>query len=388
LVQYPTAGFSGIYAQTAAARVSITMEMYELADTTEESALAAAVARGVSVRVLLDSAFSGHSVNTPAFTYLGGHGVSVRWALSGAIFHIKATTFDGATADVSSANLTSKYYATTRDAEIIDTDPAQVHAIAATFTADWAATSTAALGTGAVQAPGLVWSPDTDGHTAETALVTQINAAQHSVDFESEELSDAAVYQALAADARRGVTCEVTMTNSSDWDAGFAAITASGCHVHVYQDSASALYIHEKLILDDAGTPQASLLIGSQNASATSLTRNRELSLLLTAEQAPTVLADVTTTFGGDYNGASAWQATPSTHPAPTHPSTPHLSSSAPRVAPTSPTKPSCTPLTNAGNCYTPGEMCRTSDRGHSGIDKDGDPITCENNNGWRWERS
>lgn len=46
-----------------------------------------------------------------------------------------------------------------------------------------------------------------------------------------------------------------------------------------------------------------------------------------------------------------------------------------------------CYPLTSGGNCYEPGEYCRNSDHGASGIDGDGDPIKCEYNNSWRWER-
>ena len=45
-----------------------------------------------------------------------------------------------------------------------------------------------------------------------------------------------------------------------------------------------------------------------------------------------------------------------------------------------------CTPLTNGGNCYEPGEYCRNSDHGASGIAGDGKSITCAYNNGWRWE--
>jgi hypothetical protein len=46
----------------------------------------------------------------------------------------------------------------------------------------------------------------------------------------------------------------------------------------------------------------------------------------------------------------------------------------------------SCHPLTNSGNCYEPGEFCRKSDHGVTGVAGDGERITCENNNGWRWE--
>jgi hypothetical protein len=46
----------------------------------------------------------------------------------------------------------------------------------------------------------------------------------------------------------------------------------------------------------------------------------------------------------------------------------------------------SCYPQTDAGNCYSPGEYCRKGDRNTSGIDGAGNPITCEDNDGWRWE--
>jgi hypothetical protein len=48
----------------------------------------------------------------------------------------------------------------------------------------------------------------------------------------------------------------------------------------------------------------------------------------------------------------------------------------------------SCYPLTSGGNCYKPGEYCRKADRSTSGIDAEGDAITCEDNDGWRWEQS
>ena len=46
----------------------------------------------------------------------------------------------------------------------------------------------------------------------------------------------------------------------------------------------------------------------------------------------------------------------------------------------------SCYPLTNGGNCYEPGEFCRLSDEGVTGVAGDGERIKCEDNNGWRWE--
>lgn len=60
----------------------------------------------------------------------------------------------------------------------------------------------------------------------------------------------------------------------------------------------------------------------------------------------------------------------------------------APRPAPPSPspTAASCYPLSDEGTCYEPGEYCRDSDHGASGIAGDGERIVCEDNDGWRWE--
>ena len=50
------------------------------------------------------------------------------------------------------------------------------------------------------------------------------------------------------------------------------------------------------------------------------------------------------------------------------------------------PAQPSCYPLSNEGTCYEPGEYCRDADHGTSGVAGDGEAITCEDNDGWRWE--
>jgi hypothetical protein len=56
-------------------------------------------------------------------------------------------------------------------------------------------------------------------------------------------------------------------------------------------------------------------------------------------------------------------------------------------VAPVA-TAQSCTPLSDEGTCYEPGEYCRNSDHGASGVAGDGESITCTDNDGWRWEPS
>jgi cardiolipin synthase len=299
LVQYPKAGFGGIYEQTAAATRSIDMEIYELEDPTEEQALIAAVKRGVTVRVLLNSAYEARTTSQPTAALLRAGGVDVRFAPSSTIFHIKATTFDGSTSDISSANLTPRYYSTTRDAQIVDTYPVHVAAIEKTFDNDWNGENPA---TDEVNAPGLVWSPD-----SEQAMVDRISSATQSVEFTSEELSDPYIYRALARDAERGIRCRIVMMDNPDWAKAFGQVTAAGCVVHVLPETDTGLYIHEKLILVDAGTADATVMVGSQNASYSSLAFNRELSIVLNNAQAPTVLAEITRTFDGDFVEAQAW---------------------------------------------------------------------------------
>lgn len=56
-------------------------------------------------------------------------------------------------------------------------------------------------------------------------------------------------------------------------------------------------------------------------------------------------------------------------------------------AATSSPAAPAgCHPLSDKGTCYEPGEFCRTADHGMSGVAGDGKAITCEDNDGWRWE--
>ena len=81
--------------------------------------------------------------------------------------------------------------------------------------------------------------------------------------------------------------------------------------------------------------------------------------------------------------------AAPSTAPAMAPTTAPAVApSTAPAAAPTqaSPTPAGCHPLSDEGTCYEPGEYCRDDDHGTSGVAGDGEAITCEDNDGWRWE--
>jgi hypothetical protein len=92
-------------------------------------------------------------------------------------------------------------------------------------------------------------------------------------------------------------------------------------------------------------------------------------------------LADAQHAIATNWVRAYHWYVSPPTasSAAPAPPQT-----TAPAAVPSTPS--GCYPLTNGGNCYEPGEYCRNSDHGISGVAGDGERIICEDNNGWRWE--
>jgi hypothetical protein len=120
------------------------------------------------------------------------------------------------------------------------------------------------------------------------------------------------------------------------------------------------------------------------------------------ATQPPTVAKSEAASTAAVRTPTSA-AASPVVKVVPTHPPAPlssHHSTAAPVTSAASvttaapPPPPSsvapagCHPLTNGGNCYEPGEYCRNDDHGMTGLAGDGKTITCEDNDGWRWEPS
>jgi len=288
----PEAGLEPIYHLITGARSSVDLTMYELADSTAEADLAADADRGVDVRVILDQHFE-RSANQGAFDYLAAHGVHVRWGPADTTFHQKTLTVDGATSVIMTLNLVARYYRDTRDFAVIDTNRADVSAIADTFNADFAGRSmTPADGT------DLVWSPT----NAQASVLSVINHAAHTLAVEDEEMDDPVVTGALAAAARRGVDVKIIMTATAKWDHAFSQLSSAGAHIRLFSDDSSALYIHAKVMVADVGRSDQRVLIGSQNFSVASLDYNRELGVL-TSKAA--VVAAISSTLARDYAGGT-----------------------------------------------------------------------------------
>jgi phosphatidylserine/phosphatidylglycerophosphate/cardiolipin synthase-like enzyme len=288
----PEAGLKPIYRLITGARSSVDLTMYELADSTAEADLAADAGRGVDVRVILDQHLE-RSANQGAFDYLAAHGVHIRWGPADTTFHQKTLTVDGATSVIMTLNLVARYYRDTRDFAVIDTNRADVSAIADTFNADFAGRSmTPADGT------DLVWSPT----NAQASVLSVINHAAHTLAVEDEEMDDPVVTGALAAAARRGVDVKIIMTATAKWDHAFSQLSSARAHIRLFPNDSSALYIHAKVMVADAGRSDQRVLIGSQNFSVASLDYNRELGVL-TSKAA--IVAAISSTLARDYAGGT-----------------------------------------------------------------------------------
>lgn len=289
LITEPDDGYGPIDTLLASPKRDLDLTMYELRDSKAEEILTADARRGITVRVLLDRYYIG-GYNDVAFSYLQEHGVQVRWASTRVeITHEKSFVIDRTKAVIMTGNLTSEYYATTRDFAVVDTNTADVSAIEDTFDLDWADEQ-------GTPPPGadLVWSPG-----SEQTLVSLIESAHKNLLVENEEMSAPEIVSALEDAAHRGVRVDLVTTRSSEWDDAFDALARAGVEIHTYSPSAS-LYIHAKVIDADG----ARVFIGSENFSVGSMQYNRELGLITTE---PSIVSAVQTTLTSDFNGAQPW---------------------------------------------------------------------------------
>jgi phosphatidylserine/phosphatidylglycerophosphate/cardiolipin synthase-like enzyme len=235
--------------------------------------------------------------NAPAYEYLSSHGVHVVWAPPGLdADHEKAMVVDTKTAWIMTLNLTSRYYANTRDFAVEDRDAADVAAVVSVFDADFhGAAVTPRTGS------DLVWSPT----TSYAALTGLIESAKTSLLVENEEMENTGVVRALEAAARSGVNVEVVMNDTSEYADEFDHLVSSGVKVSTYPGD-PGLYIHAKAIVVDAGGPSARAFVGSQNFSTTSLDYNRELGVI-TGDAG--VVSGLASRIQEDFSAATPWSS-------------------------------------------------------------------------------
>jgi len=262
-VSEPDDGAAPLLSMISAARHELDGEIYLLSDPTIEAALGDAVTRGVRVRIILERHPYGGDTGSAqeASRYLTNHGVQVTWGGPAFRFtHAKVLVADEARAWIGTMNWTPSSFMRNRDFAAVVDDPTVVRATVALFDADWAGLPVNTL------APSLVVSP----LNARAVITDLIAGAGYTIDVYAEVITDPQVTQALAAAERRGVRVRVVYNDSGD----LSALTASGAQARrvTYPH-----YIHAKAIVVDGNR----MFMGSENLTATSLDKNREVGVLL-----------------------------------------------------------------------------------------------------------
>ncbi len=291
----PDAGVTPLLAAIEGANKSVWVEVYLLTDSSIIHALEDTASRGVDVRVLLETHPYGVGSTSPQQTLdeLSAAGVKAQASDPAYYYtHEKAMIVDGATVYIMTCNLTrsglgGSSSATNREYGVIDTNSADVQGVVNIFNADWNHSSVQ------VGDPNLVVSPI----NSRAKLGALIGGAHHTLQVEDEEMYDTASEDELIAAAKRGVPVEVILPAPSSGSSGSSDVDrllAGGVHVRYI----SSLYMHAKLILADGSLG----FVGSENFSATSLDKNREVGLLIADSGA---LGTLGQTFQSDWSNSS-----------------------------------------------------------------------------------
>ncbi len=280
-----------IYSVIQSASKSLEMTMYELSDTTAVNDLIARHQAGVDVRIVLDQKEKAN--NQAAYDSLRAAGIPVVWSSPSFTYtHQKTLTVDGRESLILTGNLTSRYYAATRDFGVEDTDARDVAAVVAAFNADFTHSQI-----DPDDATDLLWSPT----TAKDRVLSVINQATKTLDVEAEEFSDPAVVSAVVGRARAGVQVRVMVESPAQYAPELHQVVAAGGKAVGYA-SPTGLYIHGKAVIADAGLPGQQVEVGSMNYSTTSLTGNRELGVVLTNSAACALMSRQ---FDADFAGGT-----------------------------------------------------------------------------------
>lgn len=268
------------------AKSTVRVMVYQMGFGPVLDALLAKASAGVKVRVILDVVQK--DVNQKYMDRLTAAGAEVIWSDPAfSYMHAKVIVVDDAEAVISTGNYYIGNMQKERNYAVTDSDPADVEVLAEIFDADFDGRS-----------------PDL---SCTRLLVSPVNARQRMLDFiasaksellvHSMQLADRDVRDALVLRKKAGVKVRALLADPGwiDANAGAAAFLAENGI-----EARWAPHVHVKAIVADGATAY----VGSINLSYTSLTKNREVGLLVTE---PDNVGVVRGTFEKDWATATAF---------------------------------------------------------------------------------
>jgi len=303
----PDAGRGPILRAINSARSTIRLGICNLSDPQIGDALAAAVARGVDVRVIVDQAdYHAKPPEQQEVASLIARGVSVH--LSNPVFpqsFEKELVIDRSRVLIMTMCLVPETFEDTRDYGLVLANPAVIREVTSVFDTDWAYSAPPGQPTPAynptppLHVPDLIWGP-TDATAKLSAL---IQSARRSIDATTELLDDPYLEGQLIDAAQRGVKVRlITPSLTRDGGSNVAQVeflAGLGIDVRVTNGltpaPGSMPYMHAKTMIVDG----KSAYLGSIDLETDSATLDRELGIVF---RLPPLVRKLKAQFDSDWN--------------------------------------------------------------------------------------
>jgi phosphatidylserine/phosphatidylglycerophosphate/cardiolipin synthase-like enzyme len=281
----PQAGSRPLVRALDRAQTRVFVEIYILTDSSVIRALERAAAQGVAVYVMLEPSPLGLGTQPDRMMdRLRAAGIFVRWTRPGfQLTHAKFVVVDDRLAVISSANFSRSAFRQNRDLLVLDRRRADVLAISKLFRADWDRLPARFEDLDLLVAPV----------NARPKLQLLIARAHRTIDIYAEEIADTRIERQLGAAAERGLRVRVLLPWGGS-RAAVAALARKGVEVRELRSP----YIHAKVVSVDG----KEAYVGSENLSAASLDKNRELGILLRGS----AVRQLDTVFATDWRRGSA----------------------------------------------------------------------------------
>jgi len=282
----PDAGEAPFLNALAAAQTSIDVMVYQMGYGGVLDTITTKAKAGVKVRVILDVAQK--SVNQKYMDVLLAAGADVEWSDPGFKYmHAKLILVDGSVAVISTGNYLKSYMLKERNFVVTDRDPWDLANLTALFEADWNRLSPA------IDCTRLLVSPV----NAKTRILSLIESATSTLVIESMQFGDGNVRDAVAARKAAGVDVRVLLASPTWIDSNQSAAEFLATHAIPARWLGSPS-VHVKAIVADG----VRAYTGSENLSYTSLTKNREVGVVMTE---PAAVSTIVSTFDKDWASAT-----------------------------------------------------------------------------------